>query len=113
MLRIDKEPLPEGFSGVLKTQNYKKYYKFGNLHRTNGPAVEYKTGVKSWYQGGVLHRKKGPAVEFPNGEKLFYSYGLLHNEKGPAKECLYGNYYYLYGLEYSKEKWEELTKRTK
>ena len=41
----------------------------GELHRTNGPAVEYANGEKWWYQNGQLHRTDGPAVEYADGTK--------------------------------------------
>ena len=43
------------------------WYK-DKLHRENGPAVEYVSGLSSWYNGGKLHREDGPAVNF-NREK--------------------------------------------
>jgi hypothetical protein len=39
------------------------------LHRTDGPAVEYKDGEKCWYINGRQHRINGPAVEIPDGDK--------------------------------------------
>ena len=51
----------------------RRYYNGSNqLHRTNGPAVEYADGDKSWYQNGQLHRVDGPAVEFASGSKYWY-----------------------------------------
>jgi hypothetical protein len=54
------------------------YYKDGttsterdyskDLHRIDGPAVEYANGDKSWYVDGKLHRIDGPAIEYLNGE---------------------------------------------
>lgn len=39
----------------------------GQLHRTDGPAIEYADGSKSWYQNGEYHRTDGPAIEWFNG----------------------------------------------
>ena len=39
----------------------------GQLHRDDGPAVEYITGSKEWWQHGELHRVDGPAIEWCNG----------------------------------------------
>ena len=36
----------------------------GNLHREDGPAVEWKNGNKSWYINGLLHRRAGKRVQF-------------------------------------------------
>ncbi len=32
----------------------------GELHREDGPAIEYTSGTKMWYQNGKLHREDGP-----------------------------------------------------
>ncbi len=56
------------------------------LHREDGPAVEYANGDKSWYLKGKLHREDGPASEWANGTKRWYLNGNLHREDGPAIE---------------------------
>jgi hypothetical protein len=69
--------------------NYEtRWYKLGTdqLHRENGPAVEYYGGDKSWYLNGKLHREDGPAIEHSNGTKRWYLNGNLHREDGPAIE---------------------------
>lgn len=58
----------------------------GQLHREDGPAVEYASGTKFWYQNGLLHREDGPAVEFSNGTKFWCLNGRYHREDGPAFE---------------------------
>ena len=40
----------------------KHWWLNGNLHRTDGPAVEYANGTKEWYLNDKLHRTDGPAV---------------------------------------------------
>ena len=42
------------------------------LHREDGPAVEYASGIKLWYINGKLHREDGPAVILFNGKKEYY-----------------------------------------
>ena len=42
------------------------------LHRLDGPAVEYVTGNRYWYEYGLLHRTTGPAVELASGTKFWY-----------------------------------------
>ena len=71
-----------------KTGN--KYFRNeqGELHRDDGPAVEYSYGSKWWYQNGKLHRVDGPAVESSNGSLLWYQNDKLHREDGPAIEQL-------------------------
>lgn len=49
----------------------------GVLHRTDGPAVEYASGIQLWYQMGLFHRTDGPAIEWPCGHKNWY----LDNEE--------------------------------
>ena len=44
----------------------------GQLHRENGPAIEYADGTKVWYYHGKLHREDGPAIESANGSKVWF-----------------------------------------
>ena len=63
----------------------------GELHREDGPAVEYDNGTKCWYLNGVLHREDGPAIEYLTGTLAWYLNGNLHREDGPAIEYSYGD----------------------
>ena len=49
--------------------------KEGQLHRTDGPAVERADGTKVWYVNGQYHRTDGPAVEYANGTKEWWING--------------------------------------
>ena len=49
-----------------------RWYINGNLHREDGPAIEYQNGGKQWYINGKLHREDGPAFESPSGDKFWY-----------------------------------------
>ena len=53
----------------------KRWILNGQLHREDGPAMEYIDGTKYWYFHGQLHRLDGPAVEYPNGIKFWYYHG--------------------------------------
>jgi hypothetical protein len=53
----------------------KRWYLNGNLHREDGPAVEYADESKLWYLNDKLHREDGPAVEHANGSKYWYLNG--------------------------------------
>ena len=66
----------------------KKVYKNskGELHREDGPAVEWSNGDKYWYLNDHLHRTDGPAVERTNGYKAWYLNGQRHRTDGPAIE---------------------------
>jgi len=76
----------------------------GQLHRTEGPAVEHPDGRREYRQNGVLlyeigddgsalyrddgrlHRECGPAVERPDGSKEWFRHGKRHRKDGPAIE---------------------------
>ena len=45
------------------------YNDKGELHREDGPAVEWYIGEKWWYINGKRHREDGPAVELSDGDK--------------------------------------------
>jgi hypothetical protein len=51
------------------------YNNKGELHRDDGPAIEYANGYKEWYKNGKLHRDDGPAVEYVNGDKEWWLNG--------------------------------------
>ena len=52
-----------------------EWYYNGQLHREDGPAVEYSDGYKAWYIKGERHREDGPALEFVNGTKEYWING--------------------------------------
>ncbi len=56
------------------------------LHREDGPAVEWSDGIKLWFKEGKYHREDGPAIEYSNGEKIWCREGKYHREDGPAIE---------------------------
>jgi hypothetical protein len=64
----------------------KRWTLNGNLHREDGPAIEWPDGEKQWYLNGKLHREDGPALEEPDGRKDWYLNGQYHREDGPAIE---------------------------
>jgi len=44
-------------------------------------------GTKAWYNTqGQLHREDGPAIEFTRGDKYWAINGWWHREDGPAWE---------------------------
>ena len=59
----------------------KFWYLNDNLHREDGPAIEYANGSNFWFLDGKRHREDGPAVEFTNGDKYWYL-----NGKGVTEE---------------------------
>ena len=63
----------------------KRYYLDGQLHRTDGPAIEWANGDKLWYLNGQPHRTDGPAVECADGYKSWYVQGEY---LGSGEGCL-------------------------
>ena len=62
----------------------KVWYQHGELHRVDGPAIERADGGTDWYQHGDLHRTDGPAIEHLDGGKVWYQHGEIHRIDGPA-----------------------------
>lgn len=67
-----------------RVDGIKKHYKAGQLHREDGPAIQWANGDKSWYRNGQLHREDGPAIEWADGRKAWYRNGQLIREDGSA-----------------------------
>ena len=70
-----------------------EWYDFesGELHRLDGPAVEYADGGKFYWINGKRHRLDGPAVEYADGLKRYYVDGKRHRVDGPAVEWVDGS----------------------
>ena len=47
---------------VVDNNGTKRWYLNDELHREDGPAVEYQRGIKCWYLNGNYHRLDGPAI---------------------------------------------------
>ena len=87
------------------------HYKEYNLHREDGPAVEYDDGSSSWYLNGKIHREDGPALEYNNVYKAWYINGNLHRLDGPASIQTDGHtQWWIDGLQYCKKDFNELIK---
>ena len=57
----------------VDTRGTRRYYNnLGQLHRLDGPAVEYADGDKYWYQNDQFHRTNGPAIMLADGRKWWY-----------------------------------------
>lgn len=56
------------------------YNASNQLHRLDGPAVEWSDGSKFWYCKGKRHRLDGPAVEMANGKNQWWIDGTQYDE---------------------------------
>jgi hypothetical protein len=59
----------------------KCWYQNDQLHRTDGPAIEFVNGTKKWYQNGKLHRTDGPAMEWDDGVTEWFIEGKEYPEE--------------------------------
>jgi hypothetical protein len=87
----------------------KWWYQNGELHRLDGPAIEYIDGHKEWYQNGKLHRLDGPAIEHAKGgNKYWYQNDKLHRLDGPAVEYSNGvKWWFIEGTRYTEEEFNK------
>ena len=67
------------------------YIPWQKLHRLDGPAVIYSSGVKKWFKEGKCHRLDGPAITDCFGKKEWYINGRKHRLDGPAIIDLFGD----------------------
>jgi len=66
---------------LLNMQMEIKYYINDELHREDGPAIEYADGRKWYYINDELHREDGPAIEYADGRKWYYINGKYLTEQ--------------------------------
>ena len=97
---------------IQVTKNSKEWYNLeGQLHREDGPAVEYKNGDKSYYMNGKRHREDGPAMEYVDGYKSYYINGNRHREDGPSVEYAGGDKsYYINGIYLTEQEFNDRNK---
>jgi hypothetical protein len=78
--------MPKKENGLIVDQNgTKEWYLNGQLHREDGPAVEWLNGSMFWYLNDKPHRTDGPAREWSTGIKEWYLNGQRHRTDGPAQ----------------------------
>jgi len=56
------------------------YNEKGELHRLDGPAVEYADGSKEWLVNDLFHRLDGPARVYSDGCKIWCIEGMDYTE---------------------------------
>ena len=65
----------ETYNVTVYENGYRQWWQNGQLHRLDGPAVEYADGTREWWQKGLRHRLDGPAIEWANGHKEWWIEG--------------------------------------
>jgi hypothetical protein len=89
---------------VISESGIKSWYANGELHREDGPAVDYGDGAHAWYLNGKPHRVDGPAIYgFGDDAESWYSKGKLHREDGPAVIEDDIRQWYLYGVQLTEQ----------
>jgi|JI9StandDraft_2_1071091.scaffolds.fasta_scaffold1084177_1 hypothetical protein len=87
------QEIPKNFTGVADYEDgEKRWYKDGERHREDGPAIEYLNGTKYWYKNGNLHREDGPAVEWSNEYKEWWFNGKNYKNKIPSNSIILDEY---------------------
>ena len=77
----------EGPSAMVELPDgTREWYRDGQRHRDDGPAIERPDGTREWYRDGQRHRDDGPAIESPSGYREWRRDGQLHRDDGPAIE---------------------------
>jgi hypothetical protein len=88
---LSLEQIRDLSSGLfIKIDGTKRYYLNGQLHCSNGPAIEYVNGIKEWWVHGERHRLDGPAIEDCNGTNEWWIVGNRDRKDGPAIENVNG-----------------------
>ena len=87
------------------TNGTKYWYLNGELHRTDGPAVERADGGKGWWFEGELHRTDGPAIEYAGGSKEWFLNGKKltkeEHRKAVSKSTCDGKVVEIDGVKYT------------
>jgi hypothetical protein len=60
----------------------------GQLHRTDGPAIEDADGTKRWFLNDKRHRVDGPAYGGADGSKSWYLNNNFIYELGPIGDYI-------------------------
>jgi hypothetical protein len=109
---------PEQLLEVLKTvcetaaAGTRRWYLNGQLHRVDGPAVEFINGDKEWFLNGQPHRVDGPAIEWADGGKYWCLNGQLHRIDGPAFDDARGTKcWFLHGQELTEKEFNQKVKK--
>jgi hypothetical protein len=74
--------IPENFTGIAEYPNgTKRWYKEGNLHREDGPAIEWADGAKAWFLEDINYPPTDPkdyvVLDYYQGKYDLMWYKLL------------------------------------
>lgn len=69
------------------------------LHRANGPAIEYPDGSQAWFINGVKHRTEGPAYIGADGKEEWWVKGAKVENHSPQNSIWYRHWYFLLNLD--------------
>jgi len=106
-----RDPMQTYKVTVYKDKTICWYNEKDQLHRLDGPAIEWADGSKSWYDEGKFHRLDGPAFEDADGTKEWCVDGKLHRLDGPAVEWTSGfKAWYVEGKKMTEEEYNEYIK---
>lgn len=72
----------EDDSVCLKRKDVKGWFRKGQLHRINGPALE-SGDIEYWFKDGQIHRRNGPAVKIGNHEEYWENGNILSGQRNP------------------------------
>jgi hypothetical protein len=64
----------------------KRWYLSDQLHREDGPAIEWSDGSKEWYLNGELHREDDPAFEWYTKEWFLNGKHITEEDHKKATE---------------------------
>ena len=69
---------------VFRSEDGQRSYRYGRLHRVDGPAIIRPDGHEAWHLDGDLHRVDGPAIVRADGGQEWWLFGKQRREDGPA-----------------------------
>lgn len=70
--------------GIRENVVFEADYSDYNIHREDGPAMDFANGGQFWYINNKRHRIDGPAIITSNGARHWYIHGKRHRINGPA-----------------------------
>lgn len=88
----------------LLVKDYKEVFE-GKYRKIIYPYVTY------WYYDGELHREDGPAIDWSDGSQFWFKHGKLHRLEGPAViSSIHGTGWYIEGIKYTQEDFKKYLK---